>query len=197
MDLGQRNRGMDRLRPPETRTLPGGGYIRDAGRSEPPVKVEERWGELQEYPVRNHSETKVFSLKLHSCYVWRTWRYLHVGQRKGRNCVEVPNEFSVVSKVYAGTSQAHGRCVDSSNAEDTRGKSTTGLMACMLLAGWFAALRGEEIVRIDMGQMRQHWVESTEHEGAPHIPLMLSGRFKREIGEKVFCQPLAMDQDQG
>ena len=84
-----------------------------------------------------------------------------------------------------------------SNAEDTRGKSTTGLTACMLLAGWFAALRGEEIVRIDMGQMRQHWVESTEHEGAPHIPLMLSGRFKREIGEKVFCQPLAMESRSG
>ena len=113
VDLGQRKRGMDRLRPTETRTLPGRRYIQDAGRSETPVKVEERWAELQEYPVRNHSETKVFSLKLLSCNVWRTWRYLHVGQRKGRNCVEVPNEFSVVSNVYAGAPQAHKRCVDS------------------------------------------------------------------------------------
>ena len=32
---------------------------------------------------------------------------------------------------------------------------------------------------------------------APHIPLMLSGRFKREVGEKVFCQPLAMESKSG
>ena len=84
-----------------------------------------------------------------------------------------------------------------SNANDIGGKSKTALVATMMLAGWFAALRGEEIVRIDVGQMRKHWVESTMHEEAPHVPLMLSGRFKREVGEKVFCQPLAMESRSG
>jgi hypothetical protein len=26
-----------------------------------------------------------------------------------------------------------------------------------------------------------------------HVPLMLSGRFKNEVGEKYFCQPLVPD----
>ena len=84
-----------------------------------------------------------------------------------------------------------------SNADDLSGQSKTALIAIMMLAGWFAALRGEEIVRIDVGHMRKHWMESTMHEEAPHIPLMLSGRFKREVGEKVFCQPLAMESKTG
>ena len=84
-----------------------------------------------------------------------------------------------------------------SSAGDVGGKSSTALTASMLLAGWFAALRGEEIVRIDVGQMRKHWLESTTHEEAPHTPLMLSGRFKREVGEKVFCQPLTMESKSG
>jgi hypothetical protein len=84
-----------------------------------------------------------------------------------------------------------------SGAEDGGGKLKTALSAVMLLAGWFAALRGEEIIRVDVGQMRLHWIESTSHEDAPHIPLMLSGRFKREVGEKLFCQPLAMESKSG
>jgi hypothetical protein len=67
----------------------------------------------------------------------------------------------------------------------------------MMLAGWFAALRGEEIVRIDVGQIRKHWDEGTLQEEAPHIPLMLSGQFKRKVGEKVFCQTLAMESKSG
>ena len=84
-----------------------------------------------------------------------------------------------------------------SSVEDSGGQLKTALSAVMLLAGWFAALRGEEIVRVDVGQIRTHWTESTLHEEAPHIPLMLSGRFKREVGEKVFCQPLAMESKSG
>jgi hypothetical protein len=61
----------------------------------------------------------------------------------------------------------------------------------MLIAVFFAALRGEEIVRVDVGAMRKHWAEAVAWKGAEHIPLMLAGRFKQETGEKLFCQPLA------
>jgi hypothetical protein len=84
-----------------------------------------------------------------------------------------------------------------SEAEDGGGKLKVALTATMMIAGWFAALRGEVIVRIDVGQMRNHWVESVNHIEEPHVPLMLSGRFKRKIGEKVFCQPLAMTSKSG
>jgi hypothetical protein len=76
-------------------------------------------------------------------------------------------------------------------AGDVQGQYNTAVTACLFIAGFFAALRGEEIVRVDIGAMRKHWPEAINYKSAVHVPLMLSGRFKREIGEKLFCQPLA------
>ena len=80
---------------------------------------------------------------------------------------------------------------------DPVGQIQAGLTACIMIAGFFGALRGEEIVRVDAGAMLQHWDESVRFAEAPHVPLMLVGRFKREIGEKVFTQPLAHDSKSG
>jgi hypothetical protein len=80
---------------------------------------------------------------------------------------------------------------------DNDGRLKIVLMAVMLLGDFFGRLRGEEIVRIDLGAMRQNWNESMEHTDAPHVPLMLTGQFKEEIGEKLFCQPLAIKSKSG
>ncbi len=82
-------------------------------------------------------------------------------------------------------------------ARDPVGKIQAGLTACAMIAGFFGALRGEEIVRVDAGSMMSHWDESVSYTEAPHIPLMLVGRFKREIGEKIFTQPLAIESNSG
>lgn len=74
---------------------------------------------------------------------------------------------------------------------DTRGRYDVALSAVMTLAGFFGGLRGEEITRVDVSSLLHHWREAITFAGAPHVPLMLAGRFKREIGEKLFCQPLA------
>jgi hypothetical protein len=81
--------------------------------------------------------------------------------------------------------------------DDPVGQIAAGLTACLIIAGFFAALRGEEIVRVDAGAMLHHWAESYNFQEAPHVPLMLVGRFKREIGEKVFTQPLAHKSKSG
>jgi hypothetical protein len=63
-----------------------------------------------------------------------------------------------------------------------------------MIGGFTAGLRGKEIVRMDLGAIQKHWNESMEHPDAPHnVPLMLAKQFKREIGEKLFCQPLALE----
>jgi hypothetical protein len=80
---------------------------------------------------------------------------------------------------------------------DAYGQGQTGLTACLMISGFFGALRGEEIVRIDAGAMIKHWDESISYPEAPHVPLMLVGRFKREIGKKVFTQPLALSSASG
>jgi hypothetical protein len=75
--------------------------------------------------------------------------------------------------------------------KDGEGRAKAATTATMLIAGFFAALRGEEIVRADLGAIRKYWDEAVAWVGAEYVPLMLAGRFKREIGEKLFCQPLA------
>lgn len=77
------------------------------------------------------------------------------------------------------------------------GQMQTCWTAVILVAGFFAALRGEEITRVDLGAIRLHWDEAINFDRAPHVPLMLSGRFKRETGEKLFCQPLATTSTKG
>ena len=39
----------------------------------------------------------------------------------------------------------------------------------------------------------KRWNKSISHKGSPFVPLMLVGKFKRVTGEKLFCQPLAVE----
>lgn len=80
---------------------------------------------------------------------------------------------------------------------DMDGQKQTCLTAIMIICGFCAGLRGEEMVRADLGAIRKHWEESTSFPRAPHVPLMLAGRFKKETGEKLFCQPLAVKTNSG
>mmetsp|Transcript_25276 Transcript_25276/g.62236 ORF Transcript_25276/g.62236 Transcript_25276/m.62236 type:complete len:350 (-) Transcript_25276:812-1861(-) len=70
------------------------------------------------------------------------------------------------------------------------------LSATILIGGFFGGLRGEEITRIDLGLTRRHWEEAI-NSPHPHVPMMLQGRFKKETGTKVFCQPLAVRSNSG
>jgi hypothetical protein len=81
--------------------------------------------------------------------------------------------------------------------KDIQGQRQTCLTAVTLIGGFFAALRGEEIVRMDVGSMRENWKEAMGYPEAAHVPVMLAGRFKKEIGEKLFCQPLALVSGSG
>jgi hypothetical protein len=82
-------------------------------------------------------------------------------------------------------------------SQDAIGRLNTGITACIFIAGFFGALRGEEIVRVNIDPMLKHWEESIHFEGAPHVPLILVGRFKREVGERMFTQPLAVETKSG
>jgi hypothetical protein len=57
-------------------------------------------------------------------------------------------------------------------------------------------LIGEEINWVHAGGMAFYWKEATEGIDV-HVPLMLSGRFKNEVGGKYFCQSLAPVTDSG
>ena len=62
----------------------------------------------------------------------------------------------------------------------------------MLVAGYYGALRGEEVNRVDLGGMNQYWKEGSSQKGEKrHVPLTLMGRFKQITGIKFYTQPLA------
>ncbi|KAL7560835.1 hypothetical protein ACA910_013270 [Epithemia clementina (nom. ined.)] len=66
------------------------------------------------------------------------------------------------------------------------------LTASMLITGYTAALRGEELSLIDIGMMNKSWQEGRDYSRKPYIPLALVGRFKQTNGAlKTFIQPLA------
>jgi len=71
------------------------------------------------------------------------------------------------------------------------------LTATLLVTGVGAGLRGEEIPRIDIKGMREHWHEGTTYQRQPHVPLVLVGRFKQVLGEKRYIQPLAVKSKSG
>ena len=73
----------------------------------------------------------------------------------------------------------------------------TALTAMILVGGFSGALRGEELPKIELGAIRKHWDEAINHPRTPHVPLVLSGRFKQTEGEKLFFLPLACRSSSG
>jgi len=49
----------------------------------------------------------------------------------------------------------------------------------MLVSGFAAGLRGEELPQLDIGFMRKRWSEGDNHPRQKHVPLVLLGWFKK------------------
>jgi hypothetical protein len=50
---------------------------------------------------------------------------------------------------------------------------------------------------VDVGIIRKHWAEALAHPEVAHVPLAMPGHFKRQVGEKVYIQPRALESDSG
>ena len=81
---------------------------------------------------------------------------------------------------------------------DHVGRKNTALLACMLISGYYGALRGEEVNRVELGGINKYWDEAiSRSDDKKHVPLVLGGTFKRETGMKFFTQPLAYTTKSG
>ena len=81
--------------------------------------------------------------------------------------------------------------------QDAVGRLEASLLACALLGTLGNGLRGEELTRAELGEIRQHWEESLAHPAAPRAPRVASGRFKQVAGEKLCFQPVAIRSRSG
>ena len=57
---------------------------------------------------------------------------------------------------------------------------------CIVIIGYFAALRGEEIGKAYLGSKIKYWNKGMGHPDNPRVPLMLSSRFKWDTKQKLF-----------
>ena len=60
-----------------------------------------------------------------------------------------------------------------------------------MVIGFCGALRGEEIPKSDLEHLTKRLAEGLAHSSSPHVPVALLGRFKRQVGVKLFFLPLA------
>ena len=63
---------------------------------------------------------------------------------------------------------------------------------CIIIAGYYGGLIGEEISKIDQSIIAKHFNLSINRLYFSFVPLMMFGRFKRQVDEKKFFQPLAV-----
>ena len=67
---------------------------------------------------------------------------------------------------------------------------------CMLIVGFFGALRGSEINQVDIGELRARWSGSVNGPH-PHIPITIVGGIKNDGGFKCYVQPMALVTNHG
>ena len=72
------------------------------------------------------------------------------------------------------------------------------LTGALIVIGFCAALRGEEIPQVDVGLIRKYWEEGIHCPAVSHVPLALAGRFKQTDGTfRLYVQPLAEKSSSG
>ena len=77
-------------------------------------------------------------------------------------------------------------------------KMEIALTGALVVIGFCAALRGEEIPQVDVGLLRKHWEEGVNCSSVSHVPLALAGRFKQTDGTfRLYIQPLAEKTSSG
>jgi hypothetical protein len=69
-------------------------------------------------------------------------------------------------------------------------KLQAALMAVVFVGGFLGVLRGEELPKMELGAIRKYWDKAVHHPSTPHVPMVLSGRFKTTEKERLFFLPL-------
>ena len=68
---------------------------------------------------------------------------------------------------------------------------------CIIITGYYGGLIGEEFSKADQSVMAEHFNQAVNRSEFLFVPLMILGRFKRQVGEKKFFQPLAVKTRDG
>ena len=123
------------------------------------------------------------------------FRRFLLGCHKRMGDVWIPDRAITIDELHASLRILEESWSGSALTENER--LEVALTGAMLVVGFTAGLRGEEIPQVDLGAMFKHWSEGDEHPRQKHVPLVLVGRFKQTVGEKLYFQPLAQITNSG
>ena len=79
-----------------------------------------------------------------------------------------------------------GEAIWNGNASDPYTRHQIARTMCIIILGYYRGLRGEEISKADQDIIAQRFNQAINCQENPFVPLMMLGRFKRQIGEKKF-----------
>ena len=121
-------------------------------------------------------------------------RYMS-GCHKRMGDVWIPDRAVTLEEVHCGLEILEGEW---SRFPQGQRRLELALTGAMVVIGFCAALRGEEIPLVDVGLVRKYWFEGIHYTKAPHVPLALAGRFKQTDGTfRLYMQPLTVRTDSG
>ena len=86
---------------------------------------------------------------------------------------------------------------DWTTATSLQRKWEVARFANFLIIGYCNGLRGEEIVKAELGAMRKYFAQGRAHPVFPHVVVPLMGRFKGETGELFHLMVMAFDTQSG
>ena len=117
------------------------------------------------------------------------FRRFMTGCHRRMGDVWIPDQAVTVDEVKAALSILEDEWTNGATGQRRVELALTG---AMVVVGYVAALRGEELPQIDVGLMRKYWEEGLNYSRKPHVPLALAGRFKQTTGTfRIYMHPLA------
>jgi hypothetical protein len=108
----------------------------------------------------------------------------------------------VVKSDYAVTSEIVKELLDQLDSEweaatSDAEKKRIADMGFLIAAGFLCGLRGEEIMKVDLGGLIKYLDKGRDHAACPHLIVPLLGRLKGETGERYHMMVMARESRSG
>jgi hypothetical protein len=135
--------------------------------------------------VMAHQTSKVWST---DCPTYGYWFERFIKGMHKRMGEEVRSDFALsVEVIHRSLGYLNGKYVDASTV--TQRKDIVEIAFFFVLT-FCLALRGEEVVKMDVGGFTKYFEAGKTHVRHPHVMIPLVGRFKGETGERWHLLPI-------
>lgn len=119
------------------------------------------------------------------------------GAHKRMGDLWIPDRALTIEQLLAAQDILEDEWTNLQGSVDQSRRYRVAATGCLITIGFSAALRGEELPKLDLEDIMRRWASATEHPTNPHCPIGLRGRFKGETGEKSHAMAVASTSASG